>query len=115
MVNVVLCFAFIPLLGMAGAALASATSAVLTLLLRTYVGERYYKVLESYRYLLYTIGLMALASFGNLWLAGVVKYVLLIAVFIVACLLYRRELRTLWTSAMQIVSSILKRQKGGAQ
>lgn len=114
-VNVVLCFAFIPLLGMAGAALASATSAVLTLLLRTYVGERYYKVLESYRYLLYTIGLMALASFGNLWLAGIVKYALLIAVFIVACLLYRRELRTLWTSAMQIISSILKRQKGGAQ
>ena len=113
-INVALCFVFIPMMGMAGAALASALSAVLTLLLRTHVGERYYKVLESYRYLLYTIGLMALASFGNLWLSGVIKYALLIGVLALACLLYRRELKTLWVSALQIVQSILKRKKGGA-
>ena len=111
-INVILCFVFIPLLGMAGAALASATSAVLTLLLRTYVGERYYRVLESWRYLIYTIGLMALASFGNLWLTGVVKYALLVFVLLLACFLYRRELKTLWTSAMEILSSII-RKKGG--
>lgn len=110
-VNVVLCFVFIPMLGMAGAALASATSAVLTLLLRTYVGERYYKVLESWQYLVYTIGLMAIASFGNLWLTGVIKYALLVGVLLLACLLYRRELKTLWTSALQILHAILK--KGG--
>ena len=111
-INVILCFVFIPLLGMAGAALASATSAVLTLLLRTYVGERYYRVLESWRYLIYTIGLMALASFGNLWLTGVVKYALLVFVLLLACFLYRRELKTLWVSAMEILSSII-RKKGG--
>ena len=111
-INVILCFVFIPLLGMAGAALASATSAVLTLLLRTYVGERYYRVLESWRYLIYTIGLMALASFGNLWLTGVVKYALLVFVLLLACFLYRRELKTLWVSAMEIFSSII-RKKGG--
>jgi len=111
-INVILCFVFIPMLGMAGAALASATSAVLTLLLRTYVGERYYKVLESWRYLIFTIGLMALASFGNLWLTGVVKYALLVFVLLLACILYRRELKTLWTSALEILSSII-RKKGG--
>jgi len=110
-VNVALCFLFIPMLGMAGAALASATSAVLTLLLRTWVGERYYRVLESWRYLIYSIGLMAVASFGNLWLTGAAKYALLAGVLLAACALYRRELKTLWTSAMEILHSIVK--KGG--
>ncbi len=113
-VNIGLCFVFIPSMGMAGAALASALSAVLTLLLRTRVGEHYYKVLSSYRYLLYTIGLMGAASFGNLWLNGVVKYAFLIAVTLLALLLYRGEIRTLWTAAVEIVQSVLKRRKGGA-
>lgn len=110
--NVALCFLFIPMMGMSGAALASATSAVMTLLLRTWVGEKYYKVLASYRYLLYTIGLMGVASFGNLWLAGVVKYALLIAVLGAALWLYRGEIKTLWVSFVQIASAILRRRKG---
>ena len=111
--NIALCFAFIPLLGMSGAALASAVSAVLTLLLRTKVGEHYYKVLKSWKYLLYTIGLMGVASFGNLWLTGVAKYGMLLAVLALACVIYREELRTLWTTARQILASILRRGKKG--
>lgn len=113
-VNIALCFVFIPLMGMSGAALASALSAVLTLLLRTRVGEHYYKVLSSYRYLFYTIGLMGAASFINLYLTGVIKYAVLIGIALLALFLYRGEIRTLWTAAVQIVQSVLKRKKGGA-
>ena len=112
-VNIALCFVFIPLMGMSGAALASALSAVLTLLLRTRVGEHYYKVLSSYRYLFYTIGLMGAASFINLYLTGVIKYAVLIGIALLALFLYRGEIRTLWTAAVQIVQSVLKRKKGG--
>ena len=108
--NISLCFVFIPAMGMAGAAVASAVSAILTLLLRTKVGETYYKVLTSWRYLAYTIGLMLAASIGNLYLTGFAKYGLLIAVLLAACWLYRSELKTLWTAAMQLLSS-LKRKK----
>ncbi|MDD3334365.1 MAG: lipopolysaccharide biosynthesis protein [Eubacteriales bacterium] len=96
-INVVFCYLFIPWLGMAGAALASAATAILTLVLRTAVGERYYKILTSYRYLLYTIGLMLIASFGNLLLdeSPVPKYLLLTAVTALACVLYRKEISTL--------------------
>lgn len=111
-INVALCFLFIPLLGMTGAALASAGSAVLTLLLRTWVGERYYRVLESWRYLVYAIGLMTFASFANLWLTGAAKYALLVLALAAACALYRRELRTLWVSALQILSAARGRGKG---
>ena len=109
--NVVLCFVFIPLMGMSGAALASALTAVITLILRTAVGEHYYKVLESSKYLIYTIGLMGVASFGNLLLTGVWKYLFLIAVLALSCFLYRDELRILLTTAVQIVSSIWQKLK----
>ena len=109
--NIVLCFVLIPPMGMSGAALASALTAVLTLILRTVVGEHYYKVLESSRYLVYTIGLMGVASFGNLWLMGAVKYLFLIAVLALACWLYRKELKVLFTTALQIAEMLLGRLK----
>ena len=113
--NIALCFVFIPMMGMAGAALASAASAVLTLLLRSGVGERYYKVLESWKYLAYTIALMAVASFGNLWLTGAAKYALLVGVLAAACLLFRSEICTLWKAAGQILAVLLKRFRKGEQ
>ena len=60
---------------------------MLTLLLRTRVGEHYYKVLSSYRYLFYTIGLMGAASFMNLYLTGVIKYTVLIGIALLALFL----------------------------
>ena len=111
-VNIGLCYALIPPMGMSGAALASALSAILTLLLRTLVGERYYKAIESYRYLAYTIGLMLAASVGNLLLDGLAKYLLLTGVLALACALYRREIATLWTTARQVLSGLLRRRAG---
>ena len=81
------------------------------LILRTAVGEHYYKVLESSKYLVYTIGLMGVASFGNLWLNGAVKYLFLLAVLALACWLYRGELKVLFTTALQIVQAILEKLK----
>lgn len=110
-INIVLCFAFIPLLGMSGAALASAVSAVLTLLLRTAVGNRYYPVLKSWKYLAFTIGLMGAASFGNLWLTGAVKYAFLLAVLFAAFVLYREEIKILWGTLGSLLRSF-RRRKG---
>ena len=112
-INIALCFALIPFMGMAGAALASALSAVLTLLLRTKVGEHYYRVLKSWKYLIYTIALMGGASFINLWLAGAVKYLSLVAVLALACFLYRAELKTLFTTAGQLINALLRRRPKG--
>ena len=115
-VNIGLCFLFIPLLGMTGAAVASALSAILTLLLRTFIGERYYKAISSYRYLAQTIGLMLAASLCNLLMAGAWKYAALIGILALACALYRRELATLWQTAMQLLTAgrgFMKRRLGG--
>ena len=112
-VNIALCFLLIPSQGMAGAAMASAFSAILTLLFRTLVGERYYRMLETTRYLLYPIVLMLLASFGNLWLTGLPKYVLLTLLLAVSFFLFRREIATLWRTVKEIFTARRSKAQGG--
>ena len=104
--NIALCFVLIPPLGISGAAMASALSAILTLLLRTAVGERYYRAILNYRYLALTIGLMTAASCLNLLLTGIWKYAALVLVLALACALFHAELRTLWTTAGQVLSAL---------
>ena len=103
--NLLLCYAFIPTLGGTGAALASALSAVLSLVFRTWAGERYYKAIMDYRYVLYTIALLLAASFANLLLAthSLAKYACLISIFGLACFLFRREIKQLLQTALQIL------------
>ena len=112
-VNIALCFLLIPSQGMTGAAMASAFSAILTLLFRTLVGERYYKMLETKRYLIYPIVLMLLASFGNLWLTGAAKYLLLTLLLAVSLFLFRREIATLWRTVKEIFTVRHSKVTGG--
>jgi len=112
-VNIALCFLLIPSQGMTGAAMASAFSAILTLLFRTLVGERYYKMLETKRYLIYPIVLMLLASFGNFWLTGTVKYLLLTLLLAVSLFLFRLEIATLWRTVKEIFTVRRSKATGG--
>ena len=52
------------------------------------------------------IGLMTAASFLNLLLSGVWKYAALVLVLALACALFHAELRTLWTTAGQVLSAL---------
>ncbi len=118
LVNIGLCYLLIPLWADAGAAMAAAGAAVVALLIRTAVGERYYKAILQYRYLGYTLGLMLAASFGNYLLryAPGAKYALLAAVYALALYLFRREIATLWDTVRQVAregAGALKRR--GAQ
>lgn len=103
--NLLLCFWLIPLYSTTGAALAAAFSAVLMLGLRTVLGNRFYRAIPSYRYVLQTVGLMLTAAFLNLLLdgAGALKYALLLAVLLLAVPLYWRELRQLASTALEIL------------
>ena len=49
---------------------------------------------------------------GNLLLDGLAKYLLLTGVLALACALYRREIATLWTTARQVLSGLLRRRAG---
>ncbi len=107
--NLSLCYLLIPSLGMAGAAMASAFTAVVVLFLRTAVGQHYYKAINSWKYIFLCVGLMLVASFGNLLLTDypVIKYALLVALEILACLLFLPELKTLLSTVKDLLRGLL--------
>lgn len=114
--NILLCMLFIPKLGMVGAAMASAGTAVLILFLRTAVGQKYYKVLPSWKYIFLSVGLMAAAAFGNLLLneQPVAKYLVLAGLMFIAVAVYWPEIRVLFTTALDLVRDLLGKRKKAA-
>lgn len=105
LVNLGFCYVLIPLWGGMGAAVAAAAAAVISLVLRTVIGERYYRAIASFRYVGYTVGLMLAASVGNALLDGIPgwKYAFLSALYALALWLFRAELRTLLRTAGQLL------------
>ncbi len=103
--NIALCYALIPYLGAAGAAMASAAAAIVALLLRTVIGQHYFNAIRNYRYVVYTVGLMLAASIANYLLCGsdALKYGTLGAVYILALFLFRNEIKLLWHTLIQIL------------
>ena len=56
---------------------------------------------------------MLLASFGNLWLTGLPKYVLLTLLLAVSFFLFRREIATLWRTVKEIFTARRSKAQGG--
>lgn len=119
LVNLGLCFLLIPAMGASGAAIASAMAAIVSLVFRTIVGERYYKAISNYRYVIYTIVLMLLASFGNLLLSDqpFLKFPFLGLVFALGLFLFRDEVKILLTTVRELLKegkgALKKRAEGG--
>ncbi|MBQ8150481.1 MAG: polysaccharide biosynthesis C-terminal domain-containing protein, partial [Clostridia bacterium] len=107
--NILLCMLLIPKLGMVGAAMASAGSAVLILFLRTAVGQNLYRVLPNWKYIFLTVGLIAGAAFGNLLLDDqpVAVYLVLTGLLFIAVAMYWQEIRILFTTALDLVRDLL--------
>ncbi len=103
--NIGLCYTLIPLLGAAGAAMASTAAAIITLTLRTVIGQHYFHAIQNYRYVFYTVGLMLAASVANYLLHGMLawKYGALGGIYVLALVLFRREIAILWHTAVQLL------------
>ncbi len=110
LVNIGLCYVFIPIFGMSGAAMASASSAILTLILRTLIGEKLFRAIQSPRQLIYTVSIIVSLGIGNLLLVGVAKYAVIVLLIHLAALLYHKELLILWRTAFQLLQGL---HKGG--
>lgn len=105
LLNIGLCFVLIPILGTTGAAIASAAAAIVAVALRTVIGQHYFKAIQDYRYVLYTVGLLLAASAANYLLAALAgwKYGVLGAVYALALYLFRGEIAILWRTFRQLL------------
>ena len=91
--NLVLCFLLVPILGLSGAAIGAAVSGLVSVVMRTIVGERHYRLLKNLRYIGSSLVILSLSAVLN-YIAieqFFMRYSITISLMLVACLFYRKE------------------------
>ena len=109
-VNIVLCFTLIPLMGVAGAAISSGLAAICNMTLKTIIGERYYKCTSTYWRMIFSVILVFSAAFVNYYFPiGLLKYFAFLICMVIEVLIYRKEFIKIITVMLKLVKQILKR------
>ena len=111
LVNVVICYLLIPELGVPGAAIASATAGVVSVVLKTVIGGRYFKSIKNNKYVLLTIALLILASVTSFIFEGnrPIKYTFIMVIVVSSIILFREEALILAKQLKYIGNVILKK------
>ena len=95
--NIVACLLLIPIFGVSGAAIASSISSILYLVIRTIVGEKYYKSIKSYRYLMYLLVILSSSALVNYFVyLKTLKYALFMLIFFIYAYLFRKEISSIF-------------------
>lgn len=96
--NFLIAFILIPQIGIMGAGLAVAISSILTLILKTIIGEKYYSVVSSnYKYtaMIVTLVLATIADYYAASYGEIVRFLLLFMIISLYSILYREEIKYL--------------------
>ncbi|MBP5424159.1 MAG: oligosaccharide flippase family protein [Paludibacteraceae bacterium] len=103
-VNIVLCLLLRIPFGVAGIAMATCMAAITSMLVKTYLGSKYYKVVTNFKYTFFCIAsIIAVASF-TLWIQSVpLRLALSFLVLICGLVFFRIEIRELWKVAIGFV------------
>ena len=108
--NVALCVLLIPLVGVVGAAFSSAISAIVNMILKTVIGERYYKCTSSYWRMALSIAILLGCGFVNYYLQqSMYKYVIFILLIGVEIVIYQKELTQIWSLIISMLKKIVKK------
>lgn len=109
--NVCLCLLLIPIIGVSGAAIAAGTSAIVMLAVRTYLGGKYYKIINSYKHIIISILSLYIVAITNLCMSQfmIVKYGIPLIAIIINIITYRKEIFYLFDFTKSIFKDILKR------
>lgn len=110
-VNIVVCMLTLPHLGMLGAAIASAVSALILLMLRTYFGEKYYKSITNYRPMLFALSLIIMMATINVVLYDhlLIKYTCFVILMLLLILLYKTESHYLKEFTFNVYEEVIRK------
>ena len=94
--NIMLCVFFRIPFGVPGFAMATAMAAIVAMLLKTYIGEKYYQSVKSYKYMYSCIIFLILSAIITLYVSEMfVKMSLLSILFIISIFVYKKEISDL--------------------
>jgi O-antigen/teichoic acid export membrane protein len=104
-INIVLCFILLPIIGITGAAIAAASSAVVMLIIRSILGERYYRCVSNYFKTGAAVLIVIIAAVCSLIFTEMllIRYCCLILICTGTLILYRRETIYLYSIAKSFV------------
>ena len=103
-VNIILCiFLRIPF-GVAGIAMATSVAAITSMVIKTVLGEHHYKVVTTYKYILFCVVAILLSSAFTLWVESIgIRLGLCIGVLLLSCLFFRLEIKELYKVGLSFI------------
>jgi O-antigen/teichoic acid export membrane protein len=100
-VNIIFCLLLKSLLGVPGIAMAVALAGLTSMWIKTYIGQKYYRAVDNYRYIYLTVGLILASSFITLYVQTLsLKLLLLLLFFFCSVLSFRKEIMELMKFAL---------------
>lgn len=103
-VNIILClFMRIPF-GVAGIAMATSVAAITSMVIKTVLGEHHYKVVTTYKYILFCVVAILFSSVFTLWVESIgIRLGLCIGVLLLSCLFFRLEIKELYKVGLSFI------------
>ena len=103
-VNIIFCLTLQKPFGIVGVAIATSLAAIVSMIIKTVIGERYYKMLESYKYIVSCV-LFIIVSAMITWLCDnlIVRVCLLSVLFLFSIIYYRIEILDLWRYSITLL------------
>lgn len=103
-VNLALCFVLSEPFGIPGIAMATSAAAIVAMLVKTIIGEKYYKVITDYKYLTFCILAILASAAATLWIKDTtMRIITSIAILIVSAIFYRTEIKELWKIGLSFI------------
>jgi len=105
LINIALCFILLPIIGITGAAIAAASSAVVMLIIRSIFGERYYRCVSNYFKTGAAVLIVIIAAVCSLIFTEIIliRYCSLILLCIATLILYKKETIYLYSVAKSLI------------
>ncbi len=112
-VNLLLSFLLVPKIGVVGAGIAVGASALVMLSIRSYLGGRYYRIGESYRFIIEALLMMICACIINMMFAEqvIIKSLLLILILVILFVRYKSEFMYLISLAYRLLINSIKKSR----
>ena len=91
-VNLFFCMLLRIPMGIPGIAIATSMAAIVSMILKTYLGEKHYHVVDSYKYMFFSVTVITASAIITLFVENVcVKYTLLLGAAFTAALFFRHQ------------------------
>lgn len=110
LVNILACLILIPKYGIIGAAIANAISSLTMLLIKSLIGEHYYRCSDNYRNLILCMALfIATAFFSCFYNHGAAKIIFAVVCAVITSIAYKKTVRLLLENLRVVINKFFHR------